>query len=142
MLENTKENKAKFFAQYYGQKVWCCELHNELMNVDYEVLCHVDESLMGAPIIKEWLELTQLSQVTDKDAIEVAKMFGMLEDEIFVGKWLVMGMFDNSADCVENKLYNANAEVVDYLRSKSYLLPFNNTSIEKIIEYGWVVIKN
>lgn len=129
MIENTIENKSKFFAQYYGQKVLGKN------KFSYQSVC---ANLFKDDIDGVFIELTPLSQITDEDAIEVAKIFGTLEDEIFVGKWLVIGMFDNSADCAENKLYNSNAEAIDYLRSKSYLLPFNNTSIEKIIEYGWV----
>jgi hypothetical protein len=62
----------------------------------------------------------------------------MKEDHLFVGKFLCNGMFDNSADCEENILFNSNAKAVDYLRSKGYAVPFMDFSISDLISFDWV----
>lgn len=129
-MENTHLNKVKFFAQYYGQKVWRCELHNELMNVDYEVLCHVDESIMGAPIVKEWLELTPLQNITDEDAIELSKFINTSKQDVL--KAIKSGLV--SMDLLPSR-------AVDTLRLKSYAVPYNNVTVEQQIEYGWTKLK-
>lgn len=67
-MENNLENKAKFFAQYYGQKVLSSE--NTIEEITPYRL-HKDIG-MGF-IIDSCLELTPLSDITNEDAIEVAK---------------------------------------------------------------------
>lgn len=52
MSKNTLENKAKFFAQYWGQNV--------VGNI-------------GDYFNRTYLELTPLSQISDEDAIEVSE---------------------------------------------------------------------
>jgi len=70
-MENTKNNKKKFFAQYFGQKVWRCENHENFCTVDYEVLFHCGEAIAMTKdiFVKEWLELTPLSLISDEDAV-------------------------------------------------------------------------
>ena len=58
-MENSLENKMKFFAQYYWQKVW--KLNGVRMLVD----SWIEEKSM---IEKSWLELKPLSLLTDEDA--------------------------------------------------------------------------
>lgn len=46
---------------------------------------------------------------------------------------------------LENSVYVERADIgrgVDYLRSKSYALPWNGITVEEMIEWGWVKLKN
>lgn len=64
-IENIYENKARFFALYWGVKC----LRNEFLN-DNIPPHKVDVSTCrGLP--QQYLELTPLSQITDEDAVEV-----------------------------------------------------------------------
>lgn len=133
-LENTLENKAKFFAQYYGCKVY--------MNSPN---CRIPSKVfMGKSIEpKDFLELTPLSQISDEDAIEVAK----IEDSAYTESNLVRGKviaenFINYSDC--NNSFRCSLKMIkfmDYLRSKGYALPWMGLSVEELIEYGWVKLK-
>ena len=99
-----------------------------------------------------FLELTPLSQITDEDAIEVFKIYYMdhrreglrwnyevirMSSGIDVKCWLD-GELAYRLGISGNCLLQAG----DYLRSKSYLIPYNGTPTETLIEYGWAVIKN
>src|SRR5690554_3592780 len=62
-LENTLENKARFFALYWGQKIQSYKLtYSWKRNVE------VNGSSMG------FLTLTPLSLITDEDALELSKI--------------------------------------------------------------------
>lgn len=69
-MKNTLENKAKFFAQYYGQLVY--KNYQEPLGLQR---CQNDKRLRISNTLKNsWLELKPLSSISDEDAIEVAKI--------------------------------------------------------------------
>ncbi len=127
-MKDTLGNREKFNALYWMQEVGAT-YSDKGLKVDGDYL--------------EYLELKPLSQITDEDAVEVAKKYhhynetalsdryGALEllvidgKEIISGKDVPYGLFQHS-------------ECIDYLRSKSYALPFNGLSIEDLIKYGWI----
>jgi hypothetical protein len=94
------------------------------------------------------LQLYDLSEITDEDAIEVAKILGYevkkdpkhpneVVDKTalcFTGKMAILGIKTNSF--VET--FQIMTEVIDYLRSKSYALPFHGFNL---IAEGVAVIK-
>lgn len=132
-MENTIENKAKFFAQYYGQYI----IRQPLMTtvfLNYHLNLGYDE------IIKDgWIELTSLSDITDEDAIEVAKIFfgsdypdaslakEILKIELSTGHHGITGI--------------GWIRVWDYLRSRGYALPWMGVSVEEQIKRGWIKLK-
>lgn len=156
-MENNLENKAKFFAQYWGQFVLKMPNNNDLLKcfdwVNYD---------------RCYLELKPLEDITDEDAIGVAKIVSpMLFDgngnngghiidksEIKSG-WISVKhkrkitMVDIDLDgfvfeyheyegYTRPSLVNAGA---DYLRSQGYALPWMGLSIDDLIKYGWVKLK-
>ena len=122
-MTNTLENKAKFFAQYWGQPVmWC------MGGDDYERLKYIVRSGNMRLVEKSWLELTSLSQISDEDRHEVSGDLSTSIDEY--------GCEYTFAGLVEWSVYDA-----DYLRSKGYALPWMGISVNKLVEYGWVKLK-
>lgn len=125
-MENNLENKSRFFAQYWGQKV----LGNS--NTGWKNWNIHDVSLRSVVLAKsDFLELTPLSDITDEDAIEVARHLARYKSDIV-----------NSVKehLKENHPYGDYLEQpeLDYLRSKGYALPWMGLSVEKIIEFGWM----
>lgn len=113
-MENTLENEAKFFAQYWGQEIGHHTFgkHNpRIVNTSYFNQIH-------------WLELTPLSKITDEDAIEVANL-----------QFPVQPLFKKLDEDVI--LY----DTYQYLQSKGYALPFHDLSVEKLVKYGWIKLK-
>ena len=118
--------KCRFFVQYWGQNIGNYAGRNDCQ-INMNTINHLN-----------FITLKQLSEISNEDAIKIAEIFGIEEDYLFVGKFLCNGIFDNSADCEENTLFNSNVKAVDYLRSKGYAVPFMQYSVEDLISFGWV----
>lgn len=140
-MENTLENKSKFFAQYWGQQVmsWSGDTSSHMFNI-------IGKS--NFPIRKgDYLELTQLSQITDEDAFVLGRhqvensqkyISGYVKEKDNFGIWVLLLTKEGGT---EFYLDTKTPFSVDYLRSKGYALPFMGLSVEQLIEYGWVKIK-
>ena len=133
--QNTLENKARFFAQYFGQHV---------LYFSSDFLRKIDNLTLNSIEDDDYLELKPLSQISDEDAIEVSKIFGLghLSGAI---KELILSIFrtsinDSGTTSSTNGIKNW-LHVFDYLRSKGYALPWMDLSVEDLVEYGWVKLK-
>ncbi len=149
-MENTIDNHKLFRAHYLFQKV----LRSK--NGVYLQLLFPRYLLNQSLIDGTYLELTPLSMISDEDAIEVAKiMYG----HVFKGQFIVIrsekavsiGMdptsiiniyFEGRMRLIQGEIYcSISNGILDFLRSKSYALPYNRLSVEKQIEYGWIKLK-
>ena len=107
--ENTLENKRKFFAQYWGQKIL---LH--VIDVD-DILLLLNNEIDND--IKNWLlYLKPVSQISDEDAINLG--------------------YGYASHLKSNLDRN-----IDQLRNLGYVLPWMDLSVEDLVEYGWVKLK-
>src|SRR5690606_7111537 len=77
IMENTIENKAKFFALYWGQEIMK-ESDNDLNETVYFANPHANQS----KISNYYLELKTLSSISDEDAIEVSTIWGQVNSRI------------------------------------------------------------
>ena len=132
--ENTLENKAKFFAQYWGCKV----LKNELLNLNIPAHKIGMDNCRGSR--EQYLELKPLLQISNEDAEQVIGLqecrlkrsdvnsccYGMSPSGIFVNSLLG-----------HNSFYLSHREV-DYLRTKGYAIRWTNLKVEDLISYGWI----
>lgn len=125
-----KDDKAKFFAQYWGQKVQKYLERKDIWKINEGFHARIHES---------YLELTPLSEITDEHAIDVADIlegFG-----VWVGAVEYINVGIKYIEGCENHMSGAHSKIVDYLRSKGYALPWLNYSVEKQIELGWIKLK-
>jgi len=159
-MENTLENKSKFFALYWGQEV----IKDTIGGVGYPV----EGSNIALNIETSFLHLKPLSSISDEDAIEVAKIMTFHD-----GKGLIIErknngeieMYDryNDEPHFLNTLFfvpdpfevfsrddNRNwfqydaeriSEACDYLRSKGYALKWLDKSVEDQLSDGWIKLK-
>ena len=84
------------------------------------------------------VELRLLQKITDQDAIEVAKLchsgYSHKDDYILIreGKDVIENYLNR-----QSNIYGLDwLKVFDYLRSKSYALPYKNWSVEDLVEFG------
>lgn len=147
-MQNTIENKQIFMAQHYSQEIF--------KKSDKHINQMVSLMTIGTTDINNgFLELTPLSQISDEDAIEVAKILGNAENGSsiewdcggesfdFIGDYCGTVYYDGEIDYNENEQVSLLIlQAYDYLRSKGYALPFMGLSVEKLIEYGWVKLKS
>ena len=131
--ENTLENKAKFFAQYWGQHLII--MGSFLRIIDHVTLCNIEND--------DILQLKPLSKISDEDAKESGYYLGRVIN--------IEGILQNSNGEIAKQVFNNYSRVgllnqipsgcVDYLRSKGYALPYMDLSVEDLIEYGWIKLE-
>tara|TARA_X000001382_G_scaffold25412_3_gene15999 strand:+ start:7841 stop:8245 length:405 start_codon:yes stop_codon:yes gene_type:complete len=132
-MKNTLENKQRFLGHYLGQEVF---------NIDNET------DIKLTPLCIQWtndirngyLKLTSLENITDEDAIEIAAIhYHNLSKELLKPDviQLVKTMLLAHKDCEEILI----CEISDYLRSKGYALPYLGLSVEQLIHFGWIQIR-
>jgi hypothetical protein len=156
IMENTIENKAKFFALYWGQEI---VVHNGIINKRFKLNEIGDET-------DYHLQLKPLSSISDEDVIEVAKIIN--PGSFFTNKkWDVKHIPNEEASYIEitskrsahrfEIYYDGYLHVkdedtdnipvmslpnylgaFDYMRSKSIALPFMGISVEQMVEWGWI----
>lgn len=133
-MENTLENKANFFAQYIiaEPQVWTSNSAGYL-NVD---TYHLN---VRFGFEKRYLILTPLSQITDEHALEVAKMlrYPKVKSNLHLLEMVKRDL--HSYFNFTNR--NVPLKVSDYLRSKRYALPWMGLSVDKLISFGWIMLK-
>lgn len=157
-MENTLENKARFFALYWGQTIiednfW---MPNEFSTVGYKYqLCQDAGSHIGG-LLNKHLVLKKLSSISDEDVIEYAINIQNIKIDSEIIE------VENHEDCVlfkivhEGTSYRTAYQVwhydtrphklpqkdVDFIRSKGYALPWMGLSVEQLINYGWIKLKS
>lgn len=153
MIENTLENKAKFFALYMHQELCIPEKPDE----GYHPFCHNEKGLfldgiLGNKIVvrriaervydgrnQTRLLLKPLSSITDEDAIKVQKIATTKKDVDMLFNTLSKekALFE----CRYTAEYNKHYEIIDFLRSRGYLLPWMGLTPDEIVSYGWAQYK-
>lgn len=146
---NTLENKAKFFAQYWGQLVY--KNYQEPLGLQN---CQNDKRLrIGNTLKNSWLELKTLSSISDEDAIEVLNILMGTENNMYndwhpniQNNWLKtikIDLLDGFGSRQTGMLpyFKDTWRTGDYLRSKGYALPWNGITVEELIEFGWIKLK-
>jgi hypothetical protein len=131
-MENTLGNKAKFFALYWGQNV-----HNGLNSGGEEFQVAQINRFIIQYMENTFLKLKPLSSISAEDAIEVGRILKIdfkpqyLINE--VREWIDcrfgFGRIEHRFECFE---------ILDYLRSKGYALPFMGVGVETLVSWGWV----
>jgi len=144
--QNTLENKAQFLGHHIG-----CEV--EFFNKSKggwrgDKLTYHNFSFYAVQNCR--VLLTPLSLISDEDAIECAKLFKWLQVTDTPQLWnhpttkeKVVKMNDNYkyGICILSN-ENLNQQQIDFLRSKSYAIPFRDLSVEEYVNYGWGNLKS
>lgn len=136
-MENNSENKLKFFAQYFYQKVLKHKNFNEIGFVNDTLIHSINF------IDNYYLELRSIESITDDECIEY---FNLKHSN---SKFLI-----NEVER-KTKILDIKNEVgwlrirekftsieIDFFRSKGFLVPFMNITTDQILEFGWAKIKD
>ncbi|MFC7347296.1 hypothetical protein ACFQO9_11265 [Chryseobacterium zhengzhouense] len=141
IMENTITNKEKFFAQYWRLPIMAKVVRgNKNKIITKNVICSI---WTITEIFESYLELKPLTSITDDDAVIISKIENdkYTEDHLIRGRVLIR-TFNEYSDCTHSlKNTNQLIEMIDYLRSKGYALPWMGISVEQLNKYGWIKIK-
>lgn len=148
-MENTIENKLKFFGANLGASIWnhtwsddidtgmrlvSVELDQELFNIWYKELGSKNNAH-----VQDWaILLKRPTAFTNDEAIEIAKLIGIEQEVIDSGLRDDFRNDENFANMFEDDA--VPSIIVDYMRSKGYAFPYMNISLETLIEWNWVKI--
>lgn len=140
-MENNLENKAKFFAQYWGQEVLMWHDKAVVLNIIWQDL---NNDLKDV----HFLRLKPLSSITDEDAAKLCKIFDVEYDNKDDSEshfdldgaieWIKALYSEPAGYYVDGYTGNQLLSGSDYLRSKGYALPYMGLSVKQLVEYGWV----
>lgn len=162
-MENNLENKAKFFALYWGQKVfkWNDAPMKSKVGITHMTKHH---------LLNMHLELKSVSLITDEDAKTVINIYdGSCNkphynfiskkspfNEVFRqvyyihpsscptddGYRVIANFCDNRVNVINSaNKYEFHIQSIDFLRSKGYVLPFMGASVGELINMGWLKLK-
>lgn len=139
-MENTLENKAKIFAQYFGQKILY------ILDEDYPKLNNIPHLIEGLSLYNildnrfnphsYYIELKLLSSISDEDAIELWDKLYPKSNRANAEK--IYAVFSSIVKDYNDYSFFECQIIIDFLRSKGYALPYMGLSVEQQIEYGWV----
>lgn len=130
-MENTTENKLKFFALYFGQRV--------LKNVKSPQVTILNGHFFyySVPYIENYhLKLRSIDSITNDECVGVYDLlfdFPSAENHVFAKVCKIKFL-------IENEDYSQI--LTDFLRSKGFLVPFMNLTTDQILEFGWAKIKD
>lgn len=130
-LENTPDNKARFFGLYYSQRVLIPSVNTDTIPVSHW------QSIVHYPHFKEsTLLLTPLSQISDEDVKGLTNSFMRTKKEL-----LDYYCSESNGQALKMLFKDLKPEDYDYLRSKGYALPWMGLSVDDLVSYGWVKLK-
>ena len=146
--QNTLENKARFFAQYWWQEVF-------LLNSNKY---RITKSRFNAETLKQEcsLELKPLSHISDEDVIQgITYLYNITREAL--GEILEIKHYYTFSSITTIEIgcnfktsrsihhWSGTKKIgsfeADYFRSKGYALHYMDLSVEDLVEYGWVKLK-
>jgi hypothetical protein len=157
--EINNENKAKFFALYWGQKVfeWKYPEHAVSFGIVKPVSGFIENFAQCG-----WLNLKPLSQISDEDAIDFLKILwskstitdcridrvdrdGSVWSRICSvdydyknSKGQIYCNIDNNGFSYLNSNQDTVIKLADFLRSRGYALPWMGLTVDELVKAGWV----
>lgn len=134
-MENTLENKAKFFALYWGQEI--------IKDQDCDVAYPVERSNILLEIHQSFLELKPLSSISDEDAKELSLR---LTNVVGLDNIIKKQPIDLVREVVGNYerlglIHLLPAMFIDKCRKLGYAVPYDDLQVDKMKEYGWVKLR-
>lgn len=151
-MENNLENKARFVAQYLGaqitypdtdNKLITCKLHGvSLSEIETtykrkkkgcvgDILSFKSNGNHNSDFINAYLELKSINEISDEDAEELGGLLGWKHPQEYRKHFLENHTHGDSLEQFE----------VDFLREKGYALPWMGLSVDELINFGWVKLK-
>ena len=145
--QNTLENKAKFFAQYFGQHI---------LYFSSDFLRKIDNLTLDSIENDDFLELKPLSHISDEDVIQgITYLYNITREAL--GEILEIKHYCTFSSITTIEIgcnfktsrsihhWSGTKKIgsfeADYFRSKGYALHYMDLSVEDLVEYGWVKLK-
>lgn len=143
-MENTLENKAKFFAQYWGVNCISNDDYVWRANENFDTVL----SIYNGDLSKWYANLKSLENISHEDLEYIRPLVGYIDTEdgiSLVKRWLTNLWKDyedvNYFALTDKKGVINTLKITDYLRLKGYALPWMGLPVETQIDYDWIKLK-
>lgn len=159
-MENTSVNKTKFFSQYMYQRVFafgCPALNGDPDDGQLFILNATTLTQNGET---SYLGLKPIKSITNEDIIKISEKFSYknpkirrnnlnltIKPENFKSEHIEIRFnplkitINDDFSVLHKPLYTPSRliqEVIDWLRSEGYAVPYMNLNVQELVEYGWV----
>lgn len=129
-MENTIENKEKFFGLYLGQQI------AKETKYPNSPTINVTSVIVMELVADYHLELKPLSEISDEDVAKLSEFVSLKFSSVYTDKYVISRIKESLSE--DESLPRI---VSDKLRELGYLIGFHSLTPDQIIEYGWVKIK-
>jgi len=125
-MENTLDNKSRFFALYWGQECFFCGRpeQKEAYNVTL-----FKEYIKKYPV-ESYLLLKPLSSITDEDANTIT-IYGLYSK----------GRFNEAGYNTPSGFQRYSSDSIDFIRSRGYAIRYLGLCVNDLIAYGWIKLQ-
>ena len=121
-MENTIDNKAKFFALYWGQPLVNTGFGKPMRQLGKSIIMNYENSdkfNLALFSNSRAIELKNVEDVTDEDVAKAAEYCKPI-------------VSDN---------YPVDIALIDYFRNTGVFVPYLTLTLDLATQYGWVIIK-
>ncbi|QWT88138.1 hypothetical protein KBP46_10050 [Chryseobacterium sp. PCH239] len=132
-MENTLENKAKFFAQYFKQRVLRTSMSPEVVPVATWTL--------NNPLEEEYLELNPLSSITDEELVIIVKFYEPTAHNVKLDDGQIEFDFIYVDQGASGAIEISDGYCLDWLRSNGFATEWMGLSVEDLMSFGWIKLK-
>lgn len=131
-LENNLENKAKFFAQHW---------ENQYLIQKAGIVFYVNEKTF--PVKEDYFLLRKpLSSITDEELVIIAKFYEPTAHNVKLGDGQILFDFIYGDQGASGAIEISDGYCLDWLRSNGFATEWMDLSIEGLINFGWIKLKN
>jgi len=138
-MENTLENKMKFFSLYMNEEDIIGGVFDDKNHLMDCKLNFVSDLSNLDKFEESFLVLKDLRNATDEDLMEIGFNLGKTEAPLHYGNIYVKRFLGEKFGNSQDNLYKISDVIfmTDYIRSLRYVLPYKEFSADKMLEYGW-----
>lgn len=133
-MGNNLENKAKFFAQYWGQRVG-----NFIGSTG---LFTISQLYLKKSVVKQsWLELKPISSITDEELVKIAKFYESTAHNVKLAYGQIVFDFIYGDQGASGAIEISDGYCLDWLRSNGFATEWIGLSVENLVSFGWIKLK-
>lgn len=141
-MNQQQQDKAAFFAQYWGQYIKTSDTHSAKGLKPIEIFAHSIQYVDAG----SYLLLKPLSAITDEDALKLSQILhpciglaNVDHGKAIAESLTLFGVCTNQE--IGARFAWSIQYISDSLRSRGYLIPFRNYSTDQILEMGWAKLR-
>lgn len=134
-MENTLENKAKLFAQYWGQRVGNFVGSTGLFTISQLYF-------KKSSVKQSWLELKPLSSIRDEELTSIVKFYEPTAHNVKLEDNQIEFDFIYGDQGSSGAIEISDGYCLDWLRSNGFATEWMGLSVENLVSFGWIKLKN